>query len=98
MIRSTGRHSKGKRSKERTTEREKESKNRLKGRDMKRFIEITSDKGIEYHSHASDNSATYILTSAYAHDLYDDYVDKYDRLPSSRWFNRHFNFKNNGNI
>ena len=65
---------------------------------MKRFIEITSDKGIEYHSHASDNSATYILTSAYAHDLYDDYVDKYNRLPSSTWFNRHFKFKNNGNI
>ena len=35
MIRSTGRHLKGKRSKERTTEREKESKNRLKGRYMK---------------------------------------------------------------
>ena len=36
MIRSTGRHSKGKRSKERTTEREKETKNRLKAIDMKR--------------------------------------------------------------
>ena len=42
MIRSTGRHSKGKRSKERTTEREKESKNQLKARDMKREYYYTS--------------------------------------------------------
>ena len=36
MIRSAGRHLKGKRSKGRTTEREKESKTRLKERDMKK--------------------------------------------------------------
>ena len=60
---------------------------------MKRFIEITSDKGIEYHSHASDNSATYILTSAYAHDMYYDFVQKYGRIPSSKWYHRHFNFE-----
>lgn len=58
---------------------------------MKRY-EITSDKGIEKVCTTSDNSTEYVLTSAYAKDRYTDYVDKYDRLPSSRWYQRNFRF------
>ena len=57
------------------------------------YKEITSDKGSKWERYASDNFATYILTSAYAHDLYDDYVEKYGRFPSSQWYRRHFSFE-----
>lgn len=56
------------------------------------FIEKTDDNGVELHRLASDNKAEYVLKSAYAHDLYDDYVSKYERIPSSKWYNKHFNF------
>ena len=57
------------------------------------YKEITSDKGCEWERYASDNSATYILTSAYAHDMYSEFVDKYGRIPSARWYHRHFSFE-----
>ena len=57
------------------------------------YKEITSDKGCKRERYASDNSATYILTSAYAHDMYYDFVQKYDRIPSARWYRKHFNFE-----
>ena len=60
---------------------------------MYTFLEITSDHSYEKRAYASDNKATYILTSAYAHDMYTDYLDKYYREPSSRWFNKHFQFE-----
>lgn len=60
---------------------------------MRRY-EITSDKGCEQVCHTSDNWTEYVLTSAYAKDMYTDYVEKYDRLPSSRWYRRHFRFCN----
>lgn len=62
---------------------------------MKRFniyVEETDDNGLPLHRLASDNKAEYVLKSAYAHDLYDDYVSKYKRIPSSKWYNKHFNF------
>ena len=57
------------------------------------YQEITSDKGCKWERYASNNSATYILTSAYAHDMYYDFVQKYGRIPSSQWYHRHFNFE-----
>ena len=57
------------------------------------YKEITSDKGYQRHCYASNNSATYILTSASAHDMYDEFVDKYGRIPSSKWYRKYFNFE-----
>lgn len=57
------------------------------------YKEITDDRGIAKRCYASDNYATYILTSAYAHDMYAEYMRKYDRQPSSRWYNKHFSFE-----
>ena len=57
------------------------------------FKEVTDDKGYQKHCSASDNFATYILTSASAHDMYDEFVDKYGRIPSSQWYRKHFNFE-----
>lgn len=56
------------------------------------FTEITPDRGCALYAVASNNSATYILTSGRAIDMYADYCDKYNRVPSSRWFHKHFNF------
>lgn len=60
---------------------------------MKVYKEITEDRGWAMRRGASNNFATYILTSAYAHDLYNDYVKKYERAPTSQWLNRHFSFE-----
>lgn len=59
---------------------------------MRIYKENTNDNGYVKTCCASNNMAEYRLTSAYAHDLYTDYVDRYNREPSSRWYNRHFNF------
>lgn len=62
---------------------------------MKRFnvyVEETDDKGLPIHRFASNNNAEYILKSAYAHDLYDDYVFRFGRIPSSKWYHKNFNF------
>lgn len=59
---------------------------------MRTYKERTNDKGIAIHCNASDNQATYILTSAHARDLYREYLEKYDRIPTSGWYNRHFTF------
>ena len=56
------------------------------------YKEVTNDNGYKSYYHASDNNATYILTSAYAHDMYSEFMDKYSRLPSSRWYRKHFDF------
>lgn len=58
-----------------------------------RFHEITKDNGTARICLASDNSAEYILTSAIAKGMYDEFVSRYNRLPSSRWYNRHFGFQ-----
>lgn len=60
---------------------------------MRTYKEVTADKGWEMKGYASDNNATYILTSARAHDMYDDFEERYARHPTSRWFNRHFMFE-----
>lgn len=60
---------------------------------MRIFKEITSDHGIKQRCFASDNKAEYILTSAMAHDMYTDYLEKYCTNPSSRWYNKHFRFE-----
>lgn len=60
---------------------------------MKVFKEITDDHGCAMKCSAADNFATYIITSAYGHDNINDYERKFNRLPSSRWYNRHFQFK-----
>ena len=57
------------------------------------YKEVTDDRGYQSHCHASNNSATYILTSANAHDMYSEFVDKYGRVPSSQWYRRHFDFE-----
>lgn len=60
---------------------------------MNTYKEVTTDNGAPITCNASNNTANYILTSARAKDMHDDYLDKYNRLPSPSWFNRHFNFK-----
>lgn len=60
---------------------------------MRVYKEITDDCGYAMTCTASDNFATYIITSAYGHDLLNDYKRRYERRPSSRWYNRHFQFK-----
>lgn len=57
------------------------------------FKEVTNDKGYQKPCYASNNAATYILTSAYAHDMYSEFVEKYGRIPSSQWYRKHFNFE-----
>lgn len=58
------------------------------------FKEITNDHGTPRESGASNNFARYILTSAFAKDMLTEYLERYNgRQPSSKWFNKHFNFK-----
>ena len=57
------------------------------------YKEVTKDRGYKKYCYASNNAATYILTSAYAHDMYSEFVQKYGRIPSSKWYHRHFNFE-----
>lgn len=61
--------------------------------DMKKFKEITTDRGVPQTRYASDNNADYILTSAYMKDLYRDYVERYNRFPAARWYRRHASFR-----
>lgn len=60
---------------------------------MKTYKEITNDNGYAKQCNASNNEATYIITSSLGHDLYNEFVQKHDRLPSSSWYNRNFRFK-----
>ena len=60
---------------------------------MNTYKEITKDSGYAQRCNARDNRATYILTSAEAHDLRSAYMERYGRQPSARWYNRHFTFK-----
>lgn len=57
------------------------------------YKEVTNDRGCQLPCYASNNAATYILTSAYAHDMYSEFVDKYNRIPSAQWYRKHFNFE-----
>ena len=57
------------------------------------YKEVTNDRGYQAYRYASNNAATYILTSAYAHDMYFEFVDKYGRIPSAQWYRKHFNFE-----
>lgn len=57
-----------------------------------KLYEITSDKGCERVCCTSDNSTEYVLTSAHAKDMHTEYIEKYNRNPSSRWYQRHFSF------
>lgn len=59
---------------------------------MRIYREITNDRGNVHFHGASDNFAVYLLTSAYAKDLWREYVVRYNRQPSSAWYNRHFRF------
>lgn len=59
---------------------------------MKTYIELTNDRGYAKEVHASNNAATYVLTSARMHDLYSDYIAHYNRVPSSAWYHRHAQF------
>ena len=60
---------------------------------MRIYREKTHDNGYTRRGYASDNYAEYQLTSTYAHDLYSDFLKRYSRLPSARWYNRHFRFE-----
>ena len=57
------------------------------------YKEVTNDRVYQLPCYASNNAATYILTSAYAHDMYHEFVGKYGRIPSSQWYRRHFDFE-----
>ena len=57
------------------------------------YKEVTNDSGYKNYCYASNNAATYILTSAYAHDIDSEFVDKYNRIPSAQWYRKHFNFE-----
>ena len=57
------------------------------------YKEVTNDRGCQTCCYASNNAATYILTSAYAHDMYSEFVQKYSRIPSAQWYRKHFNFE-----
>lgn len=59
---------------------------------MRIYKENTNDHGYTKKCYASGNYAEYQLTSAYAHDAINDYLCKFSRWPSARWYNRHFNF------
>ena len=59
---------------------------------MRIYKEITDDHGYTKKCYAIDNFAEYQLKSAYAHDLYNEYLQQYNREPSARWYNRHFSF------
>ena len=57
------------------------------------YKEVTNDRGCQTYRYASNNAATYILTSAYAHDMYSEFVDKYGRIPTAQWYRKHFDFE-----
>lgn len=57
-----------------------------------RFTEITNDSTCRRVCLASNNNSEYVLSSAAAVDAYTAYVDKYQRVPSSRWYRRNFRF------
>lgn len=57
-----------------------------------KLYEITNDHGCPRVCLTSDTMTVYVLTSAYAHDLYNAYLRKYCRCPSQRWYQRHFKF------
>lgn len=59
---------------------------------MRIYKENTSDNGYIRNCYARDNFAEYQLTSAHAHDLYNEYLQRYYREPSAAWYNRHFSF------
>lgn len=59
---------------------------------MRIYKENTTDHGYIKKCSASNNLAEYQLTSARAHDLIFEYLEKYNRYPSSKWFNNHFSF------
>lgn len=63
---------------------------------MRTYKEITRDNGIAVVYTASNNNAGYVMTSAEAHDMHAEYVRKYNRVPSSRWYNCHFRFERIG--
>ncbi|QXN75283.1 hypothetical protein [Microvirus mar59] len=54
------------------------------------FIEETNDRRFYNARHASDNQSIYYLQSAYANDLYCEFVAKHQHLPHSSWYRRHF--------
>ena len=60
---------------------------------MRIYQEITDDRGYTLPCGASDNRAIYWITSAMGHDLVREFEDRYHRVPTSRWFNRHFRFE-----
>lgn len=60
---------------------------------MRTYIEDTPDKGWRLKANARDNNAEYVLTSARMHDLYDEYLYRYGRIPSAAWYHRHAQFK-----
>lgn len=58
-----------------------------------KFKEVTKDNGWAKTCFASDNNALYIITSTMAHELHREFIERHNRVPSSRWYNRHFKFE-----
>lgn len=57
-----------------------------------RFYEQTNDHGTPRVCCASDNNAEYVINSARAKDLINEYWERYGRDPVGRWYHRHINF------
>lgn len=52
----------------------------------KEYKEITRDNGVEKTAYASNSNDEFILTSAPAKDVYNEFVEKNGRYPSRAWF------------
>ncbi len=57
------------------------------------YKEKTNDNGIEKVVYASNNYATYIVTSAIAKDLIFEFMERHGRYPSSSWLNGNIRFE-----
>lgn len=60
---------------------------------MKTYIEITTDNSWKLRVSARNNKAEYVLTSARMHDLYREYIYRYGKIPTAKWYHRHAQFK-----
>ena len=60
--------------------------NQLNHKIMKTYQEITRDKGAAKTAYASNSNDEFILTSAMAKDMYNEFVDNNGRYPSRAWY------------
>lgn len=56
------------------------------------YRETGCPSGIPKYAYASNNFCVYILMSYKSQQMYNDFLVKYDRNPSSSWLRKHFSF------